>query len=194
MFPNSSTQFLNHNNPSIPSIYILPPIPSQTTNFTLIVPKDESETPLNKLRALSPGNCVCVDCNSKDPDWASFNLGVLLCIDCSGVHRSLGVRILSFYLKHSALLLCMYFFLIPCKDISKVRSLSLDQWEPDLLAMMCGLGNEFVNSIYEANIPEERAKPMAPDSRYFLSFPLFSRLYAPSPLLAETKIAKVVTR
>eukprot|EP00026_Physarum_polycephalum_P003488 Phypoly_transcript_03500.p1 GENE.Phypoly_transcript_03500~~Phypoly_transcript_03500.p1 ORF type:complete len:754 (+),score=141.83 Phypoly_transcript_03500:176-2437(+) len=103
------------------------------------VEKDESELPLAKLRALSPGNCVCADCNSKDPDWASFNLGVLLCIDCSGVHRSLGVH------------------------ISKVRSLSLDQWEPDLMDMMCGLGNEFVNSVYEANL-EGRVKPVGTDT------------------------------
>lgn len=43
-----------------------------------------------------------------DPDWTSINLGVLLCIECSGIHRSLGVH------------------------ISKVRSFSLDKWEPDV--------------------------------------------------------------
>lgn len=52
------------------------------------------------------------------------------------------------------------------EDISKVRSLSLDQWEPDLLDMMCGLGNDAVNSVYEANIPEDRTKPTATDVRY----------------------------
>jgi Putative GTPase activating protein for Arf len=56
------------------------------------------------------------------------------------------------------------------KDISKVRSLSLDQWEPDLLDMMCGLGNDLVNSIYEANIPDDRVKPVATDTRYFLFY------------------------
>lgn len=40
-----------------------------------------------------PGNNVCAECNSPEPDWASLNLGVLLCIQCSGVHRNLGVHI-----------------------------------------------------------------------------------------------------
>ena len=37
-----------------------------------------------------PGNCVCVDCGAPDPDWASLNLGALMCIECSGIHRQLG--------------------------------------------------------------------------------------------------------
>lgn len=36
------------------------------------------------------GNTRCVDCGAEDPDWASLNLGVLLCIECSGIHRQLG--------------------------------------------------------------------------------------------------------
>lgn len=39
---------------------------------------------------LVPGNSRCVDCGAPDPDWASLNLGCLLCIECSGVHRQLG--------------------------------------------------------------------------------------------------------
>lgn len=38
-------------------------------------------------------NSVCADCGCKDPQWASISLGVFLCIECSGVHRSLGVSI-----------------------------------------------------------------------------------------------------
>jgi Arf-GAP/coiled-coil/ANK repeat/PH domain-containing protein len=38
-------------------------------------------------------NAVCADCGNVDPDWASLNLGVVVCIECSGVHRSLGVHV-----------------------------------------------------------------------------------------------------
>ena len=43
-----------------------------------------------------PGNNKCADCNSlvdKDTGWASLNLGVTLCIQCAGIHRSMGVHI-----------------------------------------------------------------------------------------------------
>ena len=53
---------------------------------------EQVERPIDVLRCV-PGNEVCADCNSSDPDWASLNLGILLCIECSGVHRNLGVHI-----------------------------------------------------------------------------------------------------
>ncbi|XP_027711236.1 arf-GAP with coiled-coil, ANK repeat and PH domain-containing protein 3 isoform X7 [Vombatus ursinus] len=76
------------------------------------------------------GNGQCCDCGQPDPRWASINLGILLCIECSGIHRSLGVH------------------------CSKVRSLTLDSWEPELLKLMCELGNSTVNQIYEAQCEE----------------------------------------
>lgn len=39
------------------------------------------------------GNDACADCGAADPDWASLNLGILLCIECSGVHRNMSVQI-----------------------------------------------------------------------------------------------------
>ncbi|CAB5179215.1 unnamed protein product [Rhizophagus irregularis] len=50
-----------------------------------------SKQSISKIREL-PGNDVCVDCKCKDPQWASTNFGTLLCIECSGIHRSLGVH------------------------------------------------------------------------------------------------------
>jgi len=94
---------------------------------------------LAKLR-LKQDNPVCADCDSKDPEWASINLGVLLCIDCSGIHRSMGVH------------------------ISKVRSLTLDAWDTDLVEVASKLGNKKVNEIFEAQVPSDRIKPTSSSS------------------------------
>uniref|UniRef100_I3N4Q1 Arf-GAP with coiled-coil, ANK repeat and PH domain-containing protein n=1 Tax=Ictidomys tridecemlineatus TaxID=43179 RepID=I3N4Q1_ICTTR len=69
----------------------------------------KGESVLQRVQSVA-GNGQCGDCGQPDPRWASINLGVLLCIECSGIHRwSLGVH------------------------CSKVRSLTLDSWEPELL-------------------------------------------------------------
>ncbi|RWW12002.1 hypothetical protein BHE74_00015467 [Ensete ventricosum] len=52
----------------------------------------KQEKPIDVLRKVH-GNDVCAECGAPEPDWASLNLGVLLCIECSGVHRNLGVHI-----------------------------------------------------------------------------------------------------
>lgn len=50
------------------------------------------DKPIDLLRKVA-GNNSCADCGASEPDWASLNLGVLLCIECSGVHRNMGVHI-----------------------------------------------------------------------------------------------------
>ncbi|KAK3568078.1 hypothetical protein QTP86_029703 [Hemibagrus guttatus] len=100
-----------------------------------------TDSPLHRLLSIR-GNQNCCDCGEAEPRWASINLGITLCIACSGIHRSLGV--------HN----------------SKVRSLTLDSWEPELLKLMCELGNELINQIYEARRGEMGwKKPHPGDSR-----------------------------
>uniref|UniRef100_A0A8C7NU43 Arf-GAP with coiled-coil, ANK repeat and PH domain-containing protein n=1 Tax=Oncorhynchus mykiss TaxID=8022 RepID=A0A8C7NU43_ONCMY len=101
--------------------------PSVSSIDSASEPRERSvrgETILHRIQCL-PGNEYCCDCGQADPHWASINLGILLCIECSGIHRSLGVH------------------------CSKVRSLMLDSWEPELLKLMCELGNSVINHIYE---------------------------------------------
>jgi len=104
--------------------------PSSITTTTNLMMEDPPHVDL--LRNI-PGCHICADCGSPDPDWASLNLGVIVCIECSGVHRQLGVH------------------------VSKVRSLTLDVkvWEPSVLSLFQTLGNQFTNQIWEAALAYE---------------------------------------
>ncbi|XP_075572400.1 arf-GAP with coiled-coil, ANK repeat and PH domain-containing protein 2 isoform X1 [Pelecanus crispus] len=100
----------------------------------------KGESALQRVQCI-PGNAACCDCGLADPRWASINLGITLCIECSGIHRSLGVH------------------------FSKVRSLTLDSWEPELLKLMCELGNDVINRIYEAKLEKVGIKKPQPGSQ-----------------------------
>ncbi|XP_060154247.1 arf-GAP with coiled-coil, ANK repeat and PH domain-containing protein 2 isoform X3 [Globicephala melas] len=100
----------------------------------------KGESALQRVQCI-PGNASCCDCGLADPRWASINLGITLCIECSGIHRSLGVH------------------------FSKVRSLTLDTWEPELLKLMCELGNDVMNRVYEANVEKMGIKKPQPGQR-----------------------------
>ena len=68
-------------------------------------PTTEAHKYLQQLIRGDPDNKKCCDCDTSNPRWASINIGCFLCLECSGVHRALGVH------------------------ISKVRSTTLDKWQ-----------------------------------------------------------------
>uniref|UniRef100_A0A8D0EN72 ArfGAP with GTPase domain, ankyrin repeat and PH domain 3 n=1 Tax=Strix occidentalis caurina TaxID=311401 RepID=A0A8D0EN72_STROC len=86
------------------------------------------------------GNSFCVDCDAPNPDWASLNLGSLMCIECSGIHRNLGTH------------------------LSRVRSLDLDDWPSELLMVMTAIGNALANAVWEGAV-EGYPKPTPESSR-----------------------------
>ena len=81
-----------------------------------------------------PENQLCADCPSRQPRWASVNLGIFICTNCSGIHRSLGVH------------------------ISFVRSTTLDTWKEKQVVEMETMGNDRANAYWEASLPPG-AKP-----------------------------------
>lgn len=104
--------------------------PSQRKSTRLKVPHEVLQTLLAK-------NPTCVDCNEKDPQWASVNLCAMMCINCSGVHRSLGT------------------------DISKVRSLKLDLWDARTVKLFQLVSNQVVNTIFEHDLKIKTCSPQS---------------------------------
>jgi len=78
-----------------------------------------------RIRAM-PGNATCADCGNVRPQWASVSYGILVCLECSGQHRALGVH------------------------LSFVRSVQMDSWTERQISAMEKGGNsklvEFLSS------------------------------------------------
>uniref|UniRef100_A0ABI7W9W0 ArfGAP with dual PH domains 1 n=1 Tax=Felis catus TaxID=9685 RepID=A0ABI7W9W0_FELCA len=85
-----------------------------------------------------PGNARCADCGAPDPDWASYTLGVFICLSCSGIHRN-----------------------IP--QVSKVKSVRLDAWEEAQVEFMASHGNDAARDAYESKVPPFYYRPTSSD-------------------------------
>ncbi|NWU46832.1 SMAP2 protein, partial [Dromas ardeola] len=83
-------------------------------------------------------------CLFAGPRWASWNIGVFICIRCAGIHRNLGVH------------------------ISRVKSVNLDQWTQEQIQCMQEMGNGKANRLYEAYLPENFRRPQTDQHPFFL--------------------------
>lgn len=104
---------------------------------------------LQVIRDADQGNAFCADCGSSSKvEWVSINLGIVLCIECSGIHRSLGTH------------------------ISKIRSLTLDinTFSNDIVEILLQIGNRVSNMVWEARLDSsssssQDAKPTSQSTR-----------------------------
>eukprot|EP00483_Globobulimina_turgida_P009966 UN09985 len=83
----------------------------------------------------------CADCDDTNPKWAEVSRGILLCIQCCAVHRSLGT------------------------DVSKVRSITLDKWTQPMVDNMCESSEEF-NAKWEFHVDRSYVKPTSNSSKH----------------------------
>ncbi|XP_037619563.1 arf-GAP with dual PH domain-containing protein 2-like [Sebastes umbrosus] len=85
-----------------------------------------------------PGNNLCADCGVPEPDWASYTLGIFVCLNCSGMHRNLPA-------------------------VSRVKSIRLDLWDDSLVEFMRKMGNSAAKAIYEKCVPPFFYRPQQRD-------------------------------
>ena len=100
---------------------------------------------INKLLK-KPENKYCADCKNNPPTWASINLGILICINCSGCHRELGTH------------------------ISKIKSINLDSWPLNILENFQKTDNKIANYYCEYNLKKSDFDKIKNDKDKIMEF------------------------
>ena len=93
-----------------------------------------------------PENKYCADCKKTSPTWASVNLGVFVCINCSGCHREIGVH------------------------ITKIRSVNLDVWPKEILNNFKLINNKIANKYWECKLKKFDFKKIQNDKYELVKF------------------------
>jgi hypothetical protein len=114
-------------------------------------PREKAEAIKKQLLVINellkkPQNKYCADCKRTSPTWASVNLGVFLCINCSGCHRELGVH------------------------ITKIRSVNLDVWPQDVLNNFKLINNKIANKYWEHKLKNFDYKSIQRDNNELIKF------------------------
>ncbi len=119
-----------------------------SSNSKTSVSKAQNEQHKKILSQLLKLECNrrCCDCSARGPTWASVNLGLFVCLNCSGIHRSLGTH------------------------LSKVRSTTLDTWLPEQVEFISKLGNVRANNYWEARLPRGFRRPSEGDMSAMKNF------------------------
>ena len=117
----------------------------------MLSPKSKAEAIKKQLIVINellkkPENKYCADCKKTSPTWASVNLGVFVCINCSGCHREIGVH------------------------ITKIRSTNLDVWPKDILDNFKLINNKIANKYWEHKLKKFDFKKIQNDKYKLVEF------------------------